>query len=129
VLADDHKAVREEIESMLAPDFEVVSAACDGAELLAAVRRHRPELVVCDIQMPLVNGIEAGRRILEEGLCRAVVVLTMYRETHLVEAALEAGIRGYLLKEDAAEELIAALQSVAKGETYLSRGVRGREAG
>jgi DNA-binding NarL/FixJ family response regulator len=124
VLADDNREVRDQLRLMLADEFEILDLAENGTELLEKVRQRRPDLVVCDVEMPGMSGIDAGRRMLREGLCQAVVAITVYRERHLVEKALSAGIRGFVLKMDAAAELLAAVRSVAGGETYLSRGVR-----
>jgi DNA-binding NarL/FixJ family response regulator len=123
VLADDHPEMLEEIRSLLARQFEIVGSAGDGQALLAAVEQLRPDAVVTDIKMPLVDGIEAGRRILREGLCAAVILLTMYNDRRLVHRALESGIRGYVLKVDAGEELALAIETAAGGGTYLSSGV------
>ena len=123
LLADDHREVLEEVRGLLERQFEIVGSAGDGQALLSAVEQLRPDAVVSDIKMPLVDGIEAGRRILREGVCAAVILLTMYNDRRLVHSALESGIRGYVLKVDAGEELALAIETVAGGGTYLSRGV------
>jgi DNA-binding NarL/FixJ family response regulator len=124
VLADDHPGMREEIRLLLAGEFEVAGSVGEGQALLSATARLRPDAVVCDIHMPLIDGIEAGRRILQEGLCSAVIILTVYNEPQLVDSALDAGIRGYVLKGDAGEELALAVHTVIRAGTYLSSGVR-----
>jgi DNA-binding NarL/FixJ family response regulator len=124
VLADDHPGMAEEIRLLLADEFEVVGSASEGQALLSLVAQLRPDAVVSDIDMPLVDGIEAGRRMLQQGLCPAVVILTAYNEPQLVGSALACGIRGYMLKEDAGEELALAVNTVAGGGTYLSSGIR-----
>jgi DNA-binding NarL/FixJ family response regulator len=123
VLADDHRDVLDAIRHLLAPEFDVLRAVAEGHALIRAVAELSPDAVVSDIQMPGLDGIEAGGRILSQGLCNAVVVLTMYNEPHLVRKALEAGIRGYVLKVDAGEELIPAVNAVLAGGSYLSRSV------
>lgn len=123
VLADDHLDVLEAIRQFLAPDFDVLRAVNEGMALIEAVAELGPDAVITDIQMPGLSGIEAGGQILEKGLCKAVIVLTMYNDPHLVQKALQAGIRGFVLKVDANEELVPALYAVLSGETYLSRGV------
>jgi len=125
VLADDHEDLLQEIRSLLTPDFEIVNTVTDGLALIDTVRELKPDLVVSDIKMPGMSGIEACRRIIEEGLCNAAILLTMYNEAQLVKEALGAGIRGYLLKVNAGEELIPAVRSVMGGSTYLSAGLRG----
>jgi DNA-binding NarL/FixJ family response regulator len=124
VLADDHAGMREQICLLLAHEFEVAGSVGEGQALLAAVARLRPDAVVSDIHMPLIDGIEAGRRILQQGLCAAVVILSVYNEPELVQSALASGIRGYVLKADAGEELALALHAVTGGGMYLSSGVR-----
>jgi DNA-binding NarL/FixJ family response regulator len=122
VLADDHPEMLAETRSLLEPDFNVIFPAKDGAALVKAVVELRPDGVVVDFQMPGMNGIEAGGEIVRRGLCQAVVLLSMYNDSQLIRKALNAGIRGYVLKEDAGEELIPALRSVLAGGQYLSRG-------
>jgi DNA-binding NarL/FixJ family response regulator len=125
VLADDHPAVREEIQQLLAPQFDVLDAVGEGAALLAAVAHLQPDAVISDIQMPRMDGIEAGAQLITRGLCRAIVLLSMYPDEHLVETALQAGINAYVLKMDASEELIPAVYAALRGERYLSQGIRG----
>jgi DNA-binding NarL/FixJ family response regulator len=126
LLADDRGDVLEEIRRLLAPEFDILRAVNHGGALVEAAAELRPDVVVSDLRMPVLGGIEAGAQILREGLCAAVIVLTMYDEPHLVSKALQAGIRGYVLKVDAGEELIAAVHAVLGGGQYLSRGVRAR---
>ena len=123
VVADDHAGFLEEVCRLLAADFEVVAAVKDGVAVIHAVSTLRPDAVVCDISMPGLDGIESGARILRQGLCNAVVVLTMHSASHMVEKALQQGIRGYILKVDAGEELVPAVHTVVRGGQYLSQGV------
>lgn len=122
VLADDHAEVLQAICSLLETDFQVVSTANEGRGLLERVLESRPDGVVADVQMSGMTGIEAGREIISRGLCHAVVMLSMYDDPQLIQRAMTAGIRGYVLKEDAGEELIPALRTVLAGGRYLSRG-------
>src|SRR4051812_9001939 len=94
VLADDHPELLAETQSLLEPDFEVVCLATGGAALMRAVLEAKPDGVVSDVQMPGVNGIEAGSEIVRQGLCDAVVMLSMYNDPQLLTRALNAGIRG-----------------------------------
>lgn len=128
VLADDNETILAEIQGLLTPDFEIAGVARETGSLLDAVAELRPDIVVSDIDMNGSNGIEAGQAIVKSGLCEAVVILTMYNEAFLIERAFRAGIRGYVLKVDAGEELGVALRSVVSGKGYLSRGAIGREA-
>ena len=123
VVADDHRDVSEEIVNLLKPEFDVLRSVENGSVLLEAASQLRPDVVISDFNMPGLNGIDAGRRILREGFCSAVILLTMYNDPQLVQIAIEAGIRGYVLKVDAGEELILAVQRVVSGEAYFSRGV------
>ena len=124
VLADDHEEMLEEIRALLTPDFDVVGSVNNGQALIDAVRALKPDVVVSDIKMPGISGIEACRRIVQEGLCSTTIMLTMHNEAQFVRRALGAGIRGYLLKVHAGEELIPAIRSVMGGFTYLSTGVQ-----
>ena len=128
VLADDHQDVLEEIRYLLAPEFDVVGSVKEGLALIQAVFELRPDAVISDIKMPRLNGIDAGRQILEKGLCKAVIALTTYNEPLFVDSAIQAGIRGYVLKIEASEELVPAVRTVVGGGIYLSQRVR-RQAG
>ncbi|SRR5260370_33595935 len=124
VLADDHADVLEEIRSLLEGDFLVVSSAANGKELVQAVFESKPDGVVTDLEMPELNGIEAGREIARLSLCSAIVILSMYSDSQLVLKAMDSGVLGYVLKEDAGEELVPAVQAALQGKRYVSRGVR-----
>jgi DNA-binding NarL/FixJ family response regulator len=124
VLADDHLDLLEGIRYLLAPEFDVVSSVKEGLALIQAAFELRPDAIISDINMPRLNGIDAGRQILQEGLCRAVILLTTYNEPQLVSSAMQAGIRGYVLKVEASEELVPSVRTVLSGGVYLSRGVR-----
>jgi len=123
VLADDHEDVLREIRALLNSEFEVLSSVSDGTALIEAARKWKPDVVISDIKMPGVRGIEACQRIAQEGHCSASIIVTMHNETQLVKDALRAGIRGYVLKVDAGEELVSAVRSVLRGSVYLSREV------
>ncbi len=123
LLADDHLDVVRELHGLLAPEFDVVHTVSDGAEMVRMVAVLRPDAVISDFRMPGKNGIDAAREILQQNMCGAVVLLTTYDDVQLVRQALAAGMRGYVLKVDAGEELIPAVRSVLRGETYVSRGI------
>jgi len=123
LLADDHQDLLEEMCNLLTPEFEVVGSVTEGLALIEAARELRPDVVIADMNMPGLNGIAAGRQILEQRLCDSVIMLTVYGEPQIVRKALEAGLRGYILKVDAGEELTPAIKRVVDGQTYLSRGV------
>lgn len=120
MVADDHSIVIEGIRRLLASEFEVVAEAADGRELLAAVREHAPDVVVTDIGMPLLNGIEATRRIRDFAPDVRIVVLTMYRETGYAAQCLQAGALGYVLKANATAELVPAVHAVLRGRRFIS---------
>lgn len=124
MLADDHVIVRQGLKALLERDgFDVVGDASNGHEAIEMVERLHPEIAVLDISMPLLNGIDAARRILQVSPRTKVIMLTMCTEEHYVFEALRAGVSGYVLKTKAAGELVEAIGVVVKGETYLSPGV------
>jgi DNA-binding NarL/FixJ family response regulator len=124
VLADDHEDVLHEIRALLDHQFDILSSVTDGLALIEAARESKPDVVISDVQMPGLNGIEACRRIVQNGSCRAAIILTIYNDFQLVKKALQAGIRGYVLKVDAGEELASAVHAVLDGSVYLSQRVR-----
>lgn len=122
LLADDHTIVREGILSLLQadPSIVVVGTAENGQEVVEKARRTFPDIVVMDIAMPLLNGIDASRQLKRLMPNTQVIVLTMYADEEYVVRALEAGVRGYLLKKSAAAELFQAIRAVERGDYYLS---------
>jgi len=120
LIADDHEDLLREITTLVEAEFEVIGIAHNGTALLEAAAELNPDVVVTDFRMPGLSGIEAGRKLLEQGACKAVVLLTMYADQRLVDRALEAGIRGYVLKVKAGEDLIPAIRSAIRGETFVS---------
>jgi len=125
VLADDHTVMRAGIRLVLErqPDLHVVGEASDGRETVNAVERLHPDVVVMDIAMPNLNGIEATRQILANGVAVSIVVLSMHSDEEYVLRALKAGARGYLLKESAEADLIAAVRAVIGGKSFFSPAV------
>lgn len=123
LIADDHAGMREEVCSLLTPAFDVVGVVGDGVALVAAAAELRPDLILADIRMPRCTGIEASREIIRAGLCSVIVILSMFRDPELVESAFQAGASGYVLKMDAAEELMPALWDALNGRRYVSRGL------
>jgi DNA-binding NarL/FixJ family response regulator len=127
LLADDHSIVREGLRLVLEREgFQVVGEAADGHEAIHLAEAHKPDVAVLDLSMPSLNGLEAGRQIVQRSNRRqAVIILTMYKEEHQIIAALRAGIRGYLVKTQAASDLPRAIREVASGGIYMSPGVYG----
>jgi len=122
LLADDHKLVRAGIRSLLErlPDLEVVAEASDGLEAIRLVEENEPELVLMDLAMPELNGLEATWHLTSRFPKVRVIILSIYANEEHVYQALRAGAAGYLLKSAATEELEFAIRSVTRGETYLS---------
>ncbi len=127
VIADDHHLVRQGIRALLerARDVAVLGEAADGAEALALVERLRPDVLVIDIAMPHLNGLEAVARLRGGAAKTGALILSMYTDESLVRQALRNGAKGYLLKRAVAEELLLAVRAVARGDTYLSPEVAG----
>ena len=122
LLADDHALLRAGIRALLEdlPGVAVVAEAADGREALALVEAHRPDLLLADIAMPGLGGLEVTARVAEDYPEIGVVILSMYRDGEYVRKAVKAGARGYLLKDSTIPELELAIRAVARGETYLS---------
>jgi two-component system response regulator NreC len=124
VLADDHHIVRQGLRALLEREgMKVVAEADDGRAAVELAQTHKPDVVILDLTMPLLNGLEAGREILHNGYAKGAILLTVHTEEHQIAMALRAGIRGYLLKTQAAEDLVHAIREVMRGEIYLSPGV------
>jgi DNA-binding NarL/FixJ family response regulator len=121
VLVDDHAVVRTGLAQLLsgAPDIEVVGQAADGAEAIEVVRATRPDVVVMDLQMPGMDGVDATRVIVTEGLGSEVVVLTSYSDSSRIVAALDAGAVGYLLKDADPEDVLDGVRAVSRGESPI----------
>lgn len=122
LLADDHTILREGIRALLEdqPDMVVVGEAEDGRWTVHLAHELRPDVVVMDIAMPLLNGLEATRHIKRDRSETAVLVLTMHDNEEYIRQVLEAGASGYVLKQAAASELVAAIRAVHRGEAVLS---------
>ncbi len=124
VLGDDHTLVRAGIKALFDPAWiEVVGEAADGRELLRVVRHTHPDIALVDVSMPLLNGIEALRRINRISPRTRVIVLSMYADKGYVGQAQRAGAWGYVLKDEAPDQLLAAIAAVAKGERYFPHGI------
>ena len=127
LLADDHRIMREGLRSLLAKEenIEIAGEAENGRQTIELVRKLKPDVVVMDLRMPDLNGIEATRRIVGHGSPTKVIALSMHHEKRFVTEMLSAGASGYLLKDCALEELAFAIRTVAGGKVYLSPAVAG----
>lgn len=128
ILADDHTLVRAGIRALLEkiPDVQVLGEANDGREVINMVMAHRPDIVLMDIAMPGLNGLEAAERLTNEFPATHVILLSMHDNDEYVSRALKLGAAGYLLKRAATAELAAALRRVARREVYLSQEISNR---
>jgi two-component system, NarL family, response regulator NreC len=125
ILADDHTIMRDGLRLVLArqPDFSVVGEASNGREALEVVERLCPDVVIMDIAMPLLSGIEAASRITAQHPRIAVLILSMHSDEGYILRALKAGARGYLLKDSAEADLIQAIRAVSSGKAFFSPAV------
>jgi DNA-binding NarL/FixJ family response regulator len=124
LLADDHKIVVEGLRGLLQPEFDLVGTAENGLDLMAAAERLQPDVIVTDISMPLLNGIDAIRKLRQSGANAKVVFLTMHPDIVFATRALEAGASGYVLKHSAPDELITAIHEALRGGTFISGALR-----
>ena len=124
VLADDHVLVRQGLRSLLERErFQVMAEASDGQEAVRLVETHQPDIAILDISMPTLNGIDAARGLSRSAPKTKVILLTQHEEEQYVHEALEAGVKGYVLKNQVANDLIQAIRQVCRGEFYLSPGI------
>jgi DNA-binding NarL/FixJ family response regulator len=121
VIADDHAVVRRGLAGLLeaTDDLEVAGVAANGSEAVDLVREHRPDVAVMDLQMPVLDGVEATRAILAAGVGTEVLVLTSFSDHARIDAAVEAGAVGYLLKDAEPDVLLDGIRAVARGESPL----------
>jgi two-component system, NarL family, response regulator NreC len=126
LLADDHTVVRNGLRLILQqqPDFQVVGEASDGREAVRLAESEQPDVVVMDIGMPNLNGIEATRRIVNSSPKIAVAILSMHTDEGYVVRSMKAGVRAYLLKDSAEADLIAAIRAISMGKSFFSPAIR-----
>jgi DNA-binding NarL/FixJ family response regulator len=120
VVADDHEEMLSLIKDVLHPEFDVVATVWDGRELLQAVKNFKPDVIIADISMPEMSGIEATRRIVEEDLGARIILLSMHSDRRMVEEGISAGAKGYVSKLAAVQELVPAVYEVIQGRSYIS---------
>ena len=130
LLADDHMIVVEGMTRLLQTDYDLLPPASDGQLLVETALRMAPDVIVTDISMPILNGIEAVRQIRKKGIKAKVVFLSMHADMEFAAEALSAGASGYVIKQSAAEELTRAIKDVLKNRTYVTPRVgRDQQAG
>jgi DNA-binding NarL/FixJ family response regulator len=120
LIADDHQILAEGVRSLLEPKFEVVDVVANGQELLESAKTHLPDIIVADVTMPSLNGIEAAILLREAGIGSKIVFLTMHRDVAYARRAVEAGASGYVLKHSVSSELVNAIDDAINGKTYIS---------
>ena len=123
LIADDHEGVLHDICGLLEPEFDVVGAVEDGQSLISAADTFQPDVIVTDISMPRMNGIEAARLIIQKNPTSRIVLLTAYKDSALLEQGLSVGALGYVLKLKAEEELSLAIHSALEDKRFVSPGV------
>jgi DNA-binding NarL/FixJ family response regulator len=122
IIADDHKIMREGLKALIEkqPDMEVAAEAQDGLEVTKLARKLMPQVIIMDIGMPEMNGIDATRQVISENKEIKIIALSMHSDRRFVLEMLKAGASGYLLKDSAFEELVNAVHTVMSGQSYLS---------
>jgi DNA-binding NarL/FixJ family response regulator len=120
LLADDHTMFVQGLQSFLEDEFELVGTVADGQDLAEAARRLHPDVIVVDISMPVMNGLDAVRQLVKEGTSAKIVFLTMHADEQLMAEAFRCGGSGYVLKQSAGEELIIAIRQVLAGHKYVT---------
>jgi DNA-binding NarL/FixJ family response regulator len=125
VLADDHTLVLEAFRLLLSADVDIVGTAADGHELIRVVKEQKPDVVVTDLSMPILNGLDAGIKLLKVMPDLKIIFLTVSDDPDMVADVMRAGAKGYLLKSSAVTELMQAIKAVASGATYITPLVTG----
>ena len=122
IVADDHHLVRQGIRALLEkhPDISVIEEAQDGQEALAFTSQLKPDVLILDINMPVMNGLDVTRDLTQTGIPTSIVILSMYSDDSMVKRAFLLGAKGYLLKKSITDDLISAIQAAQRGELYLS---------
>ena len=120
LIADDHTIVAQGLELMLKESFNFIGTVTDGRALLEAAERLKPDVIVADISMPLLNGLDATRQLRSSGSTAKIVILTMHADPHLASEAFRAGASAFVLKQSAGEELVRAINEILQGRVYLT---------
>ena len=125
LIADDHRILAEGVRGLLEPEFELVGIVDDGRELVEAAKQLQPDVIVADISMPSLNGIEAAVQLRDSGVTSKVVFLTQHRDVAYARRAIEAGAAGFVLKHSVSSELVTAICEALKGNTYITPMIAG----
>ncbi len=120
LLADDHAIVAQGLASLLQADFHIIGIVRDGRALLEVAKERKPDVIVTDISMPLLNGLDAARQLKNDGIASKVIVVTEHKEMQFAVEAFRVGVSGYLLKMSKCAELVTAIREALHGRTYLS---------
>jgi DNA-binding NarL/FixJ family response regulator len=122
LIVDDHPLLRRGVRNVITenPRFRVVAEASDGDEAMELVNELKPDIAIIDIDMPRLNGLELLRRLRQPSSTIQAIILTMYKEEDVFNAAMDLGAKAYVVKDNAANDIVAALEKVVEGETYLS---------
>ena len=120
VVADDNEDMLELLKDILEPEFEVIAAVRDGRDLLQAVKNFKPDIVITDISMPGMSGIEATRKLVEENTKAKIIILTVHTDRKIVDEGISAGANGYVFKLAAWRELALAINEIMQGNVYIS---------
>jgi DNA-binding NarL/FixJ family response regulator len=127
LIVDDHPLFRQGLKQAVEADhrFELVAEACDGAQALELIKEKRPDVAVLDVNLPGLSGLEVARRLQSGKSPTRLIILTMYKEEETFNRALDLGVKGFVLKENAAQDILTGLAAVAAGEHYLSPSISG----
>ena len=123
LIADDHTILTEGLVSLLKGRFDVVGTVADGQALIDAAEKLRPDVIITDVNMPSLSGLDALSRLKRHGVDSKVIILTMHGESGVAAQAIKAGAAGFLLKDSAGEELVEAIEAVLNGRVYLTPAV------
>lgn len=124
LLADDHETILEQVRLVLGDDFDIVGSVSNGRDAIVEAERLHPDVLVIDISMPLLNGLEAVSQLRSTNRQPRVVFLTVHKDPDFVDAAFSAGAFGYVTKSDVTTDLIPAIHEALKGRTYISQSIR-----
>lgn len=125
LIADDHDLIRQGLKSILAcdPNYQIIAQAVDGLDVIAKAKEHQPDIILLDITMPKISGLDALKELQYVAPEALIVIISVHKAEPYIAKALELGVKGYLLKDNAAEELLPALARVLKGDLYLGESV------